>query len=143
LATRIFSCVSSPNNPWTFVIASLAILSDAAASNVSHSSVAISRLFGHRLRPHSFFIFVSGTRTTMSANTLRAQANRFLQLALEAHDKGQLTDAHQFTVKAAELLEGAVSLEELRKAASRAPTSSLPSRNSCSIMSGAKLDKGG
>jgi hypothetical protein len=80
---------------------------------------------------------------TMSTNTLRAQANRFLHLALEAHDNGQFTDAHQFTVKAAELLDGAVSLEELRKAASRVPTSSLPSRNSRSTKSGAKLDNGG
>jgi hypothetical protein len=67
----------------------------------------------------------------MPTNSLRAQANRFLHLALRAHDKGQLTDAHQFTVKAAELLQGAVSLEELRKAASR------------NTKSGAKLDNGG
>jgi hypothetical protein len=78
----------------------------------------------------------------MPANSLRAQANRFLHLALEAHDKGQLTDAHQFTLKAVELLEGAVSLEELRKAASRVPTSSPPNRNSRSTKSGAKLDNG-
>jgi hypothetical protein len=64
----------------------------------------------------------------MPTNSLRAQANRFLHLALKAHDKGQLTDAHRFTVKAVELLEGAVSLEELRKAASRVPTSSLTQR---------------
>jgi hypothetical protein len=75
----------------------------------------------------------------MPTNSLRAQAIRFLQLALTAHDKGKLTDAHQFTLKAAELLEGAVSLEQLRKAASRVPTSSLPSRNSRIIKSGAKL----
>jgi hypothetical protein len=80
---------------------------------------------------------------TVSTNRLRAQANRFLDLALKAHDKGQLTDAHQFTVKAAELLEAAVSLEELRKAVSRVPTSSLPSRNSRSTKSGARLDDGG
>ena len=80
----------------------------------------------------------------MPTNSLRAQANRFLHLALKAHDKGHLTDAHQFTVKAAELLEDAVSLEELRKAGSRVPTSSLPSRNSRSTKSGAKkLDNGG
>jgi hypothetical protein len=79
---------------------------------------------------------------TVSTNRLRAQANRFLDLALKAHDKGQLTDAHQFTVKAAELLEAAVSLEELRKAVSRVPTS-LPSRNSRSTKSGARLDDGG
>jgi hypothetical protein len=78
---------------------------------------------------------------TMPTNRLRAQANRFLHLALKAHDKGQLTDAHQFTVKAAELLEGAVSLEELRKATSRVPTSSLPTRNSRNTKSGANLDK--
>jgi len=80
---------------------------------------------------------------TMPTNSLRAQANRFLHLALEAHAKGQLTDAHQFTVKAAELLEDAVSLEKLRKATSRAPTSPLPSRNSRSTKSGAKLDSRG
>src|SRR5262249_5868195 len=79
----------------------------------------------------------------MPTNRLRAQANRFLHLALKAYDEGQLTDAHQFTVKAAELLEDAVSLEEVREAASRVPTSSLPSRNSRSTKSGAKLDKGG
>jgi|SRR5215472_2493285 len=61
---------------------------------------------------------------TMPTNTLRTQASRFLHLALKAHDKGQLMDAHQFTVKAAELLEGAVSLEELRKATSRVRASS-------------------
>jgi hypothetical protein len=72
----------------------------------------------------------------MPANSLRAQANRFLHLALEAHGKGQLTDAHQFTVKAAELLDDAVSVEELRKAASRIP-------NSRSAKSGARLDNGG
>jgi len=80
---------------------------------------------------------------TMPANTLRAQANRFLHLALEAHAKGLLTDAHQFTVKAAELLEDAVSLEELRKASSRVATSSLPSRNSRSTKLGANVDKRG
>ena len=80
---------------------------------------------------------------TMPTNILRAQANRFLHLALKAHDNGQLMDAHHFTVKAAELLEGAVSLEELRKAAARVPASSLPSGNSCSTKSGAKLDNGG
>ena len=80
---------------------------------------------------------------TMPANTLRAQANRFLHLALEARAKGLLTDAHQFTVKAAELLEDAVSLEELRKASSRVATSSLPSRNSRSTKLGANVDKRG
>jgi hypothetical protein len=79
----------------------------------------------------------------MPANTLRAQANRFLHLALEARAKGLLTDAHQFTVKAAELLEDAVSLEELRKASSRVATSSLPSRNSRSTKLGANVDKRG
>jgi hypothetical protein len=79
----------------------------------------------------------------MPTNSLRAQANRFLHLALEAHTKGQLTDAHQFTVKAAELLEDAVSLEELRKASSRVATSSPQSKNSRSIKPGANLDKRG
>jgi hypothetical protein len=66
-------------------------------------------------------------------------SNSFSATCPKAHDKGKLTDAHQFTLKAAELLEGAVSLEQLRKAASRVPTSSLPSRNSRIIKSGAKL----
>src|SRR5262249_47024354 len=79
----------------------------------------------------------------MPPNRLPAQANRFLHLALKAHDKGQLTDAHQFTVKPADLLEAAVGVEELRKAASRVPPSSLPSRNSRSTKSGPKLDNGG
>src|SRR5215472_8008132 len=104
------------------------------------------------IRDIFFSGFVSGTRTTlwgdmvgwtMPTNTLRTQASRFLHLALKAHDEDQLMDAHQFTVKAAELLEGAVSLEELRKATSRASTSSLPSRNSYSTKSGEKLDNGG
>lgn len=79
----------------------------------------------------------------MPTNGLRAQANRFLHLALETHAKGQFTDAHQFTVKAAELLEDAVSLEELRMASSRAATSSLSSRDSRGIKPGANLDKRG
>jgi len=77
----------------------------------------------------------------MPTNILRAQANRFLHLALKAHAKGRLTDAHQFTVKAAELLEDAVSLEELRKASPRVAT--LPSGNSRSTKRGANLDKRG
>jgi hypothetical protein len=78
---------------------------------------------------------------TMPTNMLRAQASRFLHLALKAHDSGQFANAHEFTV--IELLEGAVSLEELRKADSRVPASSLPSRNSRSAKSGEELDNSG
>jgi hypothetical protein len=52
----------------------------------------------------------------MPTNQLRSRANRYLHLAVQAHDEGRLADAHALTLKAAEYLEQAVSLEELRQA---------------------------
>jgi hypothetical protein len=50
----------------------------------------------------------------MPSNKLRNQAEQFLRLARKAHDEGRLADARTLTLKAAEYLEDAVSLEELR-----------------------------
>jgi hypothetical protein len=61
-----------------------------------------------------------GLNGHMPTNQLRTRANRFLHLAVQAHDQGRLADAHALTLKAAEYLEQAVSLEELRRA-HRAP----------------------
>jgi hypothetical protein len=54
-------------------------------------------------------------RWGMPSNTLRHQAEQFLRLARQAHDEGRLADAHTLTLKAAEFLEDAVSLEEMRQ----------------------------
>jgi hypothetical protein len=51
----------------------------------------------------------------MPSNKLRLEAQYFLQLAAKAHDEGRLADARALTLKAAEHLEDAVSLEELRQ----------------------------
>ena len=58
----------------------------------------------------------------MPTNRLRSRANRSLHLAVQAHDEGRLADAHALTLKAAEYLEQAVSLEELRQAHRAAAT---------------------
>jgi hypothetical protein len=46
---------------------------------------------------------------------LKVQAERFLVLAIEAQHDGRLDDAHVLTLKAAEFLEDAVSMEELQR----------------------------
>jgi hypothetical protein len=51
----------------------------------------------------------------MPSNTLRYQAEEFLRLARKAHDEGRLADARELTLMAAECLEGAVDLEQLRQ----------------------------
>ena len=51
----------------------------------------------------------------MPSNKLRLEAQHFLQLAAKAHNEGRLADARELTLMAAECLEGAVDLEELRQ----------------------------
>ncbi len=51
----------------------------------------------------------------MPSNRLRREAEELLRLARKAHDEGRLTEARAFTLQAAERLEDAVSLEELRR----------------------------
>jgi len=51
-----------------------------------------------------------------------------LFLPVEAHDRGRIADAHQLTLKAAEFLEDAVSLEELRSVSSVASTKTTNAR---------------
>jgi hypothetical protein len=54
----------------------------------------------------------------MPINELRIQAYQFLALALEAHEDGRSADAYDFTAKAMEHLEDAMSVAELRRASS-------------------------
>jgi hypothetical protein len=49
----------------------------------------------------------------MPTNKLRRQGDRFLRLALKAHDEGRLANAHTLTLKAAKYSEDAVAVEEL------------------------------
>ena len=46
---------------------------------------------------------------------LRIEAERYLTLALKAQSEGQGADAHELTQKAADFLEEAIALEELRR----------------------------
>jgi len=55
----------------------------------------------------------------MPTNELRSHAKELLSLALKAHDDGDLAEAHSLTVRAADFLEGAISIEKLRAATSR------------------------
>jgi hypothetical protein len=55
----------------------------------------------------------------MPTNKLRGQAARFLAWALEAQERGHMLEAHELTMKAAECLEDAMSLEQLRAASAR------------------------
>ncbi len=61
----------------------------------------------------------------MPTNELRNQAARLLACALEAQDSGRTVEAHELTVKAAECLEDAMSLEQLRAASARGSMRSL------------------
>jgi hypothetical protein len=56
----------------------------------------------------------------MPTNALRSQAARFLASALEAQESGRTLEAHELTMKAAECLEDAMSIEQLRAASARA-----------------------
>jgi hypothetical protein len=58
----------------------------------------------------------------MPTNQLRSQAALFLARALEAQESGRSLDAHELTIKAAECLEDAMSVEQLREASKRATT---------------------
>ncbi len=51
----------------------------------------------------------------MPSNKLRREAEELLRLARKAQDDGRLSAARAFTLQAAERLEDAVSLEELRR----------------------------
>ena len=51
----------------------------------------------------------------MPTNRLRMHAETCLALARKAKDDGRAADAHAFTLKAAEYLEQAVNIEELRR----------------------------
>ena len=51
----------------------------------------------------------------MPTNQLRYEAEELLRLARKAHDEGHLADARALTLEAAERLENAVNLEELRR----------------------------
>lgn len=55
----------------------------------------------------------------MPTNALRSQAARLLASALEAQESGRTLEAHEFTMKAAECLEDAMSVEQLRAASAR------------------------
>jgi hypothetical protein len=55
----------------------------------------------------------------MPTNELRSHARELLSLALKAHDDGHLAEAHSLTVRAADFLEDAISIEKLRAATSR------------------------
>jgi hypothetical protein len=54
----------------------------------------------------------------MPINELRIQAYQLLALALEAHEAGRSADAYEFTAKAMEHLQDAMSVAELRRASS-------------------------
>jgi hypothetical protein len=56
----------------------------------------------------------------MPTNELRSQAARLLAAALEAQESGRTLEAHELTMKAAECLEDAMSVEQLRAASARA-----------------------
>lgn len=55
----------------------------------------------------------------MPTNRLRSQAAYFLTRALEAQESGHTVQAHELTMKAAEFLEDAMSVEQLRVASRR------------------------
>src|ERR1700746_2191103 len=55
----------------------------------------------------------------MPTNELRRHSKELLSLSLKAHDDGHIAEAHSLTVRAADLLEGAISIEKLRVATSR------------------------
>ncbi len=55
----------------------------------------------------------------MPTNALRNEAARLLAGALEAQESGRTLEAHELTMKAAECLEDAMSVEELRAASAR------------------------
>lgn len=55
----------------------------------------------------------------MPTNALRSQAARLLACALEAQESGRTLEAHELTMKAAECLEDAMSVEQLRAASAR------------------------
>ncbi len=50
----------------------------------------------------------------MPTNKLRRHARELLSLALKAHDDGRAADAHSLTLRAAEFLEDAKSIGEVR-----------------------------
>ena len=55
----------------------------------------------------------------MPTNALRNEAARLLAAALEAQESGRTLEAHELTMKAAECLEDAMSVEQLRAASAR------------------------
>jgi hypothetical protein len=55
----------------------------------------------------------------MPTNQLRSQAALFLARALEAQEGGRSLEAHELTMRAAECLEDAMSIEQLRGASAR------------------------
>lgn len=55
----------------------------------------------------------------MPTRALRNQAARLLASALEAQESGRTLEAHELTMKAAECLEDAMSVEQLRAASAR------------------------
>lgn len=55
----------------------------------------------------------------MPTNKLRSQAARMLARALEAQENGRTARAHKLTMKAAQCLEDAMSVEQLRTASPR------------------------
>ncbi len=65
----------------------------------------------------------------MPTNKLRSQAARFLARALEAQEGGRTAEAHKLTMKAAECLEDAMSVEQLRGASTRVVARSLSAQS--------------
>jgi hypothetical protein len=66
----------------------------------------------------------------MPTNQLRSQAALFLARALEAQAGGRSLEAHELTMKAAECLEDAMSVEQLRGASARVATRLVAARSS-------------
>ncbi len=61
----------------------------------------------------------------MPTNKLRSQAARLLARALEAQDNARTAEAHELTVKAAQCLEDAMSVEQLRGTSPREAARSI------------------
>ncbi len=61
----------------------------------------------------------------MPTEKLRSEAARLLAAALEAQENGRTLEAHELTMKAAECLEDAMSIEQLRAASARVTMRSL------------------
>lgn len=58
----------------------------------------------------------------MPTNRLRSEGARLLTRALEAQENGRTAEAHELTMQAAQCLEDAMSVEQLRGTSTRLAT---------------------